>query len=303
MNSDQKTRVLIGILVVVVVGLLAYAAFGGRRAASKRAPAATQVAASEASASSEPAPGLPNLRIEADSPVATGSLGHRAQASSESVLSYSWTIIGGTFEGRYDGASVTWTAGAGKETVLVCQGTNAEGKSNTATLRVPLHPVVAINRFQADRSVITEGASTKLSWSVANAVKLGLEPGGQDLSGNPNSSMDVRPGKTTSYTLAALDPAGIATSQTVEVKVVPAPQLLSLRGDPVGGSARAYAIVAEFQGGKAELKRGGQVLASAESSPLSFQVTDLELGGVLLVTVTNEAGSSVSNTLTLAARK
>ena len=276
---------------------------GGRGAAVKPASAIPQPASQESSATSEPVPGAPTLRIETESPVTAQSGGHLARVTSDTDLAFKWTIVGGSFEGSDDGDSVTWKAGAGAEVVLLCKGTASDGRNNSATLRVPLSPPGAITRFEAFPPVITEGTGAKLVWTVANAKKLVLEPGAQDLSGGASSSVDVKPEKTTSYTLTATDAAGLTTSQNLNLKVVPRPELLELRADPVSGSATAFGVVAAFKGGKAELKRGGQVIASGEASPLHLQLTDVEPGSSLTLTVTNEAGSFVSSTLTFSTRK
>lgn len=303
MTSAQKTRILIGTLAVVVAVLLAYAVFGVHEPAAKPVTAGSQVTPQGGSATSDPVPGAPTLSIEAESPVITQSGGHQARVTSNMELSFKWTIIGGSFEGSDEGSFVTWTAGTGAEAILVCKGTNAEGQTNSVTLRVPVLPPAVITRFEAIPPVVTQGNTAKLFWSVWHATKLGLEPGGQNLSNSPSSSAEVKPEKTSSFTLTATDATGAATSKVVQIKVVPAPELLSLKADPVDGSGTTFVVTAEFKGGKAELKRGGQVIASSETSPLQLRLTDVEAGASLQLTVTNEAGAFVANSLRFSAGK
>jgi len=302
-TSDQKTRILIGTLVAAIVVLSAYAVFGGRGVTGGTPSSNAQVASAEGSTAPESEPGAPVLRIDTDNPVAVQSGGHQAFVSSDADLSYKWAIVGGTFEWTNEGPSVVWQAGTGTEAVLTCTGTGADGRTSTATLRVALRPPSAITRFEAVPPVITAGKSARIFWTVSNAEKLVLEPGSQDLGKSLASSVEVKPGETTVYTLKATDSLGVATSQDVKIKVVPAPELLGLRGELVPGSPNACVVVAEFKGGKAELKQGGQVVASSETSPLRFPASNLGSGTSFLVTVTNEAGSYVSNTLTFSPGK
>ena len=303
MTSDQKTRTLIGILAAAVVILIAYAIVGERKSAPASTVRALPAAPAEASAASEPIAGSPDLRIESVGTVLTQSGGHEARASSDSELGYTWTIYGGTFEGGNEGPLVVWRAGTGREVILQCQGTNAEGKSNTATFRASLRPPVEILNFEASPAVVTEGNAVKLLWSVKHGEKLVLDPEARDLGGSPESSLEVKPGRTGAYTLRAQGAAGSTATKAVQVKVVPAPELLVWKAEPVAGALNAFTITAEFRGGKAELRRGGQVLAATEVSPLRLEVGDMATGASLIITVTNEAGTYVSNTLTVSSRR
>ncbi len=248
-------------------------------------------------------PGMPLLRLQADSPVTAGTGEHQASSTSDSDLAYEWSIQGGTIEGSNSGASITWTAGTGTEAILTCKGTNAADKTSTVTLRVPLQQPPTITRFEGQPLVLTEGSRTRLSWTVANTQKLVLEPGAQDVSNASNTALDVKPEKTTTYTLTATNSTGISTTRELQIKVVPPPVITSLRAEPVAGTPYAFTVIGEFKGGKAELKRGGEVAASGDVSPLRVSMTDLKEGVSVVLTVTNEAETYQASTLTFSEPK
>lgn len=304
MNPDQKTRLLIGTLaaaVILAVGFGLYQELG--RSSIPVVQPIAQATILGSTPIPEPVPGMPLLRIQADNPVTVNTGGHQASVTGDSGLSYEWSIQGGTLEGSTSSASATWTAGAGAETVLTCKGTNAADKSSSVTLRVVLRQPSTISRFEAVPLVITEGSSAKLSWTANNVQKLVLEPGGQDVSKNTSPAIDVKPGKTTTYTLSATNSTGVTTSRELQLKVVPAPEMTSLRAEPVTGKTTTFIVIAEFKAGKAVLKNGSQVVTSSETSPLHIQVADLKEGSVLALTVTNEAGTYLASTLSFSAPK
>jgi len=306
MNPDEKTRLLIGSLVAAVALVVGY----GSYQALNPAPEATvqqiaqETAQATAQASAQPSvPGMPVLRLQADSPVTAGTDEHQASVTSDTDLAYEWSIQGGTFEGSPTGASVTWTAGTGTEAILTCKGTNAADKTSTVTLRVPLRQTPAITRFEGQPLVLTEGSSARLSWTVANTEKLVLEPGGQEVSGQSGMTQEVKPEKTTTYILTATNSTGVPATRELLIKVVAPPEITGLRADPTTGTPNAFTVIGEFKGGKAELKRGTQVVASSEVSPLRVSLTDLKDGASVALTVTNEAGTYLSSTLTFSTPK
>jgi hypothetical protein len=304
MNPDQKTRLLIGTLAAAVVIVVGYGIFQAQESTPQsivRQAAPEVIASAPASA---PAPGAPLLRIQADSQVIAGSGDHKAAVASDVELaSYEWSIQGGTLEGDARNPSITWTAGMGTEVVLTCTGTSAADKTGTASLRVILRQPPRITRFEAEPKVITEGSSAKLSWSAENTAKLTLSPSGQDLTKYSGPPMEVKPEKTTIYTLSATNSTGVTVTREVELKVVPPPRIATFKAEPVPGTPMAFVVLGEFKGGKAELKREGQVLLDSEEGSLRLQLADLKEGSTLMLTVTNEAGTYVSSTLTFLAQK
>ena len=306
MDSDQKTPLLIGTLVAALIVVVGYGLFQAVGSSSQPAPqAATQsaVPAAAPAPGPEPVPGAPVMRIQGDNPVIAGTGGHQASITADSELSYEWSIEGGTIEGIASSPSITWTAGTGAVTVLTCKGTNTADKTSTVTLRVLLRQPPTISRFEAVPLIITEGSSAKLSWTANNTQKLILEPGSQDVSKYEGPAMEVKPGKTTTYTLTASNSTGIAAARELLVKVVPPPEITVFRAEPSAGSPVAFTVTGEFKAGKAELKNGSLMITSSETSPLRIQVTDLKEGASLTLIVTNEAGAYVSSSLSFSTKK
>ena len=302
MNPDEKTRFVIGSLVAAILLAGGYGLYQTMRPA---APPAAQASSPEAAPTTgtDSTPGASPFRIEAEKSVLAGSKGHEATAVADSAMYYEWSVQGGTLDSPNTNPSITWSAGTGSETVLVCKGTNAAGGATTSTFHVALRRGPGISRFEATPVVITEGSGARLGWSADNLQKLVLDPGGQDVSSYNGPGLEVKPAKTTTFTLTGYNQAGDTTSREVQIKVVPAPEIVSLRTESVPGSLSAATVIGEFKGGKAELKNGGQVLASSEASPLRFRAEGLKEGTTLLFTVTNEARSYVTASLTFSQKK
>lgn len=301
MTPDRKNRLLIGALAAAVVLVVGYAVYQATSPSAE--PLIPATTAPEAPTPAGTPSGAPLLRIEAEPSVPINSTGHRASVVSESSADYEWSIKGGTFEGSSTGPSITWNAGDGSEAVLTCKGTNAAGQSGSGSFRVVLRRGPAITRFEAVPPVITEGSSAQLSWDADGVQKLVLDPGGQDVSRSGGPGLQVKPAKTTTYVLKASNDAGDAATAELKLKVVPPPALAALRAEPVAGSPDAVTVIADFKAGKAVLKQGGQVLAESESSPLRHRLTGIKEDVSLVLTVTNEAGAYVSNTINLSVPK
>ena len=243
-------------------------------------------------------PGLPVVRILSDQLVTAGTSGHKASVSGDSGLQYEWFIEGGSFDGDIHGDSVRWTAGVPGEVRLFCQGTNAAGKKSVALARVEAEAAPTIDGFLARPAVISLGRSTKLSWNAKETKTLILDPGDQDVAKVTGPGFEVKPQETTQYTLTATTAAGASVSKTVGGKVVPPPAISLFRAEGAISFGQALSLVGGFSGGKAEISRGGTVLASGETSPLQVRVDVLKEGDSFSFTVTNEAGDRVARSLT-----
>ena len=242
-------------------------------------------------------PGLPRVHIQTDELVTAGTGGHLAVSSGDPGLRYDWFIQGGTLDGDAHGSSLRWTAGAPGEARLFCQGTNEEGKKSVALARIQVEAPPAIDRFEAMPSVISAGRSAKLSWSAKEIKTLVLDPGAQNVAQVNGPGFEVRPAETTTYTLTATNAAGARVFKTLEMKVVPPPSISVFQAEGAISFGQTLSLVAEFGGGKAELKRGKDLLASGGDSPLQIRVPALKAGDSFTITVTNEAGDSVTRTL------
>ena len=127
--------------------------------------------------------------------------------------------------------------------------------------------------------------------------KLVLDPGGRDVTALAGPGLEVKPAATTTYRLTATDAFGAVTTREVTLKVVPPPEVGSLRAEPSPGAPEAFTLIGEFKGGKAELKAGDAVLASGDTSPLRAELSGVKPGASVSLLVTNEVGASVTGTL------
>lgn len=286
----------------VLLGLAAIAACGRK---DEQAPPPRLIAPGVAAAEPQPAPpevtgdqpGLPKLNIQADAMATAGTTGHRAQVFGEPGLQYQWFIEGGSFEGDTRGESVAWTAGPPGEIRIYCQGTNAAGKKTVMFVRATSEAAPVIERFAAYPPVLTAGHAAKLSWSAQEVKTLTLDPGGQDVTQMKGTGLEVKPPETATYTLTATNAAGTSVAKAVQLKVVPPPAIRAFTVIGAVNFGQALTLSGAFSGGKAELKQGGTVLASADGGSIQAQVPALKAGDSFSLTVTNEAGDSVTRNL------
>jgi hypothetical protein len=78
---------------------------------------------------------------------------------------------------------------------------------------------LAIQTFYGSPGVVRRGESVQLCYGVANAKVVKLEPQDNPMWPSYGRCVDVKPTKTTTYTLTAEDAAGHNMTQTVEIKV------------------------------------------------------------------------------------
>ena len=78
---------------------------------------------------------------------------------------------------------------------------------------------LAIQNFYATPGVVRRGETVQICYGVANAKTVQLEPQPNPVWPSYSRCVDVKPTKTTTYTLAIADAAGHTKTQTLEVKV------------------------------------------------------------------------------------
>jgi hypothetical protein len=302
MESSEKTRLLIGSLAAAIVLVIGYGLYQSQgrsesHISSLLAPAQSVMTGTQTAAASA----QPVMHITSETPVSANTAGHAASVTGDPGLDYEWSIKGGVIEGDARGSSITWTAGEGREVILYCKGT-ATGKEGTTAFRAAVKPLPSVSRFEAVPEIITDGDAAKLSWAITDAQKVILDPGGQDVSKYNGPALEMKPPETTTYKLTATNSLGAEITRELQLKVVPKPELMSLRSEPVPGSYTTFTVIGEFRGSKAELKNGSAVIASSEASPLRAQVADLKEGSSLTLLIYNEAGSYVSCALTFSSK-
>jgi hypothetical protein len=78
---------------------------------------------------------------------------------------------------------------------------------------------LAIQTFYASPGEIHRGGTVQLCYGVANAKTVTLEPQSNPVWPSHSRCVDVKPAKTTTYTLTVVDAAGNTKNQTLAVKV------------------------------------------------------------------------------------
>ncbi len=157
----------------------------------------------------------------------------------------SWSVTGATSLsispgiGAVTGTSRSVTPTA--TTTYILTATNAGG-SSTSSVTVAVRPSATparpvINSFSANPTIVTQGSSTLLSWSVTGATSLSINQGVGTVTG---TSRSVTPTATTTYILSATNAGGTSTSSvTVAVRIPvtpPPPGELILNGSLEAGT-------------------------------------------------------------------
>ena len=78
---------------------------------------------------------------------------------------------------------------------------------------------LAIQNFYSTRGLVRRGETVQICYGVANAKTVTLEPQSNPVWPSYSRCVDVKPTKTTTYTLNIADASGNAKTQTLEVQV------------------------------------------------------------------------------------
>jgi hypothetical protein len=78
---------------------------------------------------------------------------------------------------------------------------------------------LAIQSFYATPGIVSRGQAVQICYGVANAKNVKLEPQDNPVWPSYNHCVDVKPKKTTTFTLTIDDGAGHSQTQQLEVKV------------------------------------------------------------------------------------
>ena len=144
----------------------------------------------------------------------------------------------------------------------------------------------AIGAFTASAAAINSGATVTLSWTVSNATKVLLQPGGVDVTGRSNYA--VTPTASTAYTLQASTAAASVQASTT-VRVYDWSQLdsaldsfISSAASPASGSVSGYSFLLFNSSGTLLTRSGGDhnlstvdLLASASKLPSALAILTL----------------------------
>ena len=116
-------------------------------------------------------------------------------------------------------------------TTYTLTASNADG-SNTATKKVTVVDPPVIDSFSASKTTITEGQSTKLSWTTTDATSVTISTISGTLA--VDGSRNVSPTTTTTYTLTAKNSADTpaTVTDTVTITVNRLPPTANLEANP-----------------------------------------------------------------------
>ena len=92
-------------------------------------------------------------------------------------------------------------------------------REDRATLEQLGGKELAIQNFYGSPATVHKGETVQLCYGVANAKLVKLEPQQNPVWPSYSRCVDVKPAKTTTYTLTAEDAAGHSVTQTLEIKV------------------------------------------------------------------------------------
>jgi len=94
------------------------------------------------------------------------------------------------------------------------------------------YPLPVIERFDASPDSIIAGDNVTLSWTVTNAEKVIIDPGGQEFP--PTGKIELKPDQTTDYILTAINGSPDNSARSIrKVTVSPPPTPTPIPGTPV----------------------------------------------------------------------
>lgn len=186
-------------------------------------------------------------------------------------------------------------------TVTNVPGTTA---STSTTITVVAAPVAT--SLTAGASTVTNGSSTTLTPVFSNGTgKIGTSAGGNQVTASATSGtpVTVTPanGVTTTYYLTVTNSLGSTASTSTSITAVPAPTITSFVSSKSSiTNGNSLTLTPTFSNGTGKIGTtagGSQVTASATSgSPITISPTSTT---TYYLTVTNAAGTSVSQNLTV----
>lgn len=112
-----------------------------------------------------------------------------------------------------------WQENRGIEQRAAERQAAAQQEQDRATVEQMGGKELAIQNFYGNPGVVHRGETVQLCYGVANAKVVTLAPQDNPVWPSYSRCVDVKPTKTTTYTLTAQDAAGHSVTQTLEIKV------------------------------------------------------------------------------------
>jgi hypothetical protein len=112
-----------------------------------------------------------------------------------------------------------WQENRGIERRAAEQQAATQQRLDRATVEQMGGKELAIQSFYGSPGTVHKGETVQLCYGVANAKTVKLEPQDNPVWPSYSRCVDVKPLKTTTYTLTAIDAAGHSVTQALEIKV------------------------------------------------------------------------------------
>src|SRR5207253_703344 len=138
------------------------------------------------------------------------------------------------------GSMIVHPAATTVYTLTAYNKTDKSPPSLTAKITARVARPPSVSNFVASPPAITQGASTRLSWS-GDAVNYSVSDGTTTFNVGPRRSLVVRPAATTAYTLQAVGPGGTVTTPPLTVTVDPHPATALTYSNPASGALQLVA--------------------------------------------------------------
>ena len=147
---------------------------------------------------------------------------------------------GQVLEVATSGSMIVHPAATTVYTLTAYNKTDKSPPSLTAKITARVARPPSVSNFVATPPAITQGASTRLSWS-GDAVNYSVSDGTTTFNVGPRRSLVVRPAATTAYTLQAVGPGGTVTTPPLTVTVDPHPATALTYSNPASGALQLVA--------------------------------------------------------------
>jgi hypothetical protein len=131
------------------------------------------------------------------------------------ILRYSWFLVGATV------LVVAWTFFSQwmESRKIASDAVARKQRADAAAAEMMGGNRFEILQFYAYPSIVARGQSTDMCYSVSNAKSVKLDPPAVEVWPSQMRCIDIKPEKTTDYTLTIFDDAGKSKTQTITITV------------------------------------------------------------------------------------
>jgi hypothetical protein len=147
--------------------------------------------------------------------VGGGSQQRPKESAAKRILRYSWFLVGAAV------LVVAWTFFSQwmESRKLAGEAAAKKQRADSAAAEMMGGNRFEILQFYAYPSIVARGQSTDMCYSVSNAKSVKLDPPAVEVWPSQMRCIDIKPEKTTDYTLTIFDDAGKSKTQTITITV------------------------------------------------------------------------------------